>query len=255
MPTVYKYRLYCNDESTWKYVWSETSPTTCPTNTSHDINLESITDIEKLASNQVKLNPIDIPNDYRNVGGYYRLKTHSIEVAPNTTSTSTFSFPYPIAVIGGYLSVPDNYEDDCFTLGCGYDTTLGIITQDIVSGATSIVATPTSLQYMRIGGYLRLTDGVNTTEYIEISDINKETNVVTLLSSIPYDYEATSPTYIQNAVIFADKVVFGAGGMYRMGSNSFGATYVPENTVFRITYTNNSSIDTKKPKLFYDYYY
>jgi len=41
-----KYRIYCNDCADYIYTWGETTPTTCPINTSHDIDVESITIID-----------------------------------------------------------------------------------------------------------------------------------------------------------------------------------------------------------------
>jgi len=38
MATVYKYRVWCNTESGWQYVWAEEEPTVCPNNTGHTID-------------------------------------------------------------------------------------------------------------------------------------------------------------------------------------------------------------------------
>lgn len=45
MATVYKYRVWCNTESAWQYVWSEseTEPTNCPNDTGHTIDSDKTT--------------------------------------------------------------------------------------------------------------------------------------------------------------------------------------------------------------------
>ena len=52
MTTVYKYRIYCITENTWSYIWSETLPTTCPNDTNHEVNPESISDIDSVTTVQ-----------------------------------------------------------------------------------------------------------------------------------------------------------------------------------------------------------
>jgi len=35
---VYKYRVWCNTDSKWEYVWAEVEPTVCPVDTAHPID-------------------------------------------------------------------------------------------------------------------------------------------------------------------------------------------------------------------------
>lgn len=46
MAVVHKYRVWCNTEAAWKFVWGETPPTQCPDNTADTIDLNSISIIE-----------------------------------------------------------------------------------------------------------------------------------------------------------------------------------------------------------------
>ena len=36
------YRIYCETDSKWEYLWSNSEPTTCPTNAGHSVNSNSI---------------------------------------------------------------------------------------------------------------------------------------------------------------------------------------------------------------------
>src|SRR6185503_15795570 len=42
MTILYKYRIYCNTENEFKYVWGTTPPTTCPTDPLHSVNPDSV---------------------------------------------------------------------------------------------------------------------------------------------------------------------------------------------------------------------
>ena len=57
--SVYKYRIYCNDESTYNYVWNTTPPTTCPNNNTHVIDNTTITVVDSISNDEQKLN-VDI---------------------------------------------------------------------------------------------------------------------------------------------------------------------------------------------------
>lgn len=46
--SVYKYRIYCNDESAYFYKWDTTKPTTCPNNNAHSIDFETIAITDKV---------------------------------------------------------------------------------------------------------------------------------------------------------------------------------------------------------------
>lgn len=42
-----QYRIFCSTENTFKYVWRNSPPSTCPTNESHTVSVSSISDIKK----------------------------------------------------------------------------------------------------------------------------------------------------------------------------------------------------------------
>lgn len=54
---VYRWRLFCNTENDWVYLWSENTPTTCPNNTGDVINTSSIQLVD-----QVQVNDVNIVN-------------------------------------------------------------------------------------------------------------------------------------------------------------------------------------------------
>lgn len=256
MTTVNKYRIYCIDDSKWEYTWGETPPTTCPTNTAHAVNAGSVSIIDEVKTESVQINEVQIPAGSQPTGGFYRIKSQAFDAPASSTTTSTFSFPYPVAVISGYIKTDDSMRGDVLSVGVGYDTTLGLITANVTTGDTAINVNHSAVTnyYMRVGGFLRLTNGVVATPYYEIVSKNTSTDVVTIRTGVDQDFLSSVPTYVQIAVIFADNIEFGCPDQYAMGISNIGASYVPANLVFRITYTNNGEA-SKRPVLVYDIYY
>jgi hypothetical protein len=46
MSDLSNYRIYCNDETTYVYVWSRTKPTECPNNAGHELDATSFAIVE-----------------------------------------------------------------------------------------------------------------------------------------------------------------------------------------------------------------
>jgi len=256
MATVYRYRIYCNTEAQWKYVWGPTPPVACPTDTAHPVNPDSISIIDEVSTTELKIKEVTAPSGQPPVGGYYRLKSQAFDALANSTTTSSFVYPYPVGILSGTLKTDLTHTGDIISIGAAYDTTVGTIAADVITNDVVIPVPPSVLAvpYIRTGGHIRLTDGKTSTPYIPIATINMNTNVICLASGIPSGYLAASPTYIQVAVIFCDAVEIGVPGDYTMGKSNIGGTYVPPGVAFRITYVNNGNTD-KRISLRYDFYY
>jgi hypothetical protein len=66
MPTehlIYNYRIYCNVDQQWEYIWDTVAPTICPINDSHEINPDSISSMNDL--NAVTITSTDSPYDIK----------------------------------------------------------------------------------------------------------------------------------------------------------------------------------------------
>lgn len=57
--TINQYRFLCGTESTYKYVWAESQPTTCPTASNHTIDLNSLTIVDSISQNSTALTDIN----------------------------------------------------------------------------------------------------------------------------------------------------------------------------------------------------
>ena len=253
--TVYEYRIFCITENTWKYTWGLVPPTTCPTNTADAVNPASVQQVDSISNDTVTINKIRVvPPNYTPLGGYYRMTCQAFTANPNSTTTSTFSFPYPIAIMSGYILTDTSMQGDIISIGAGYGSTVATLTSSANIGDTTIAITPSIIGgfYMRTGGYMRITDGTNTTAYSIVTSQNTNTGTITLATPISYNFNTGA--FVQVAIVFMDNVTLGPAGSYRVGEYAIGASYVNANTTFQITYTT-TSISSKPVSFIFDYLY
>lgn len=78
MSTIYKYRIYCSNESSEKYVWAESAPTTCPFDCTHSIDLSKTRIIKTIKESLVK-----IDEGSEDVGDSYRSCSYFMEIPEN----------------------------------------------------------------------------------------------------------------------------------------------------------------------------
>lgn len=77
---LFKYKVYCNTESAWTYVWSETEPTVCPNNNGHSIDISKTTIIDRI-----------LAADPRNNSGNAIIQITPIEGTKKTIITHNFA--------------------------------------------------------------------------------------------------------------------------------------------------------------------
>jgi hypothetical protein len=249
MSQVNLYHFWCNNDSKWVEAWGTSEPQVCPDNSGHSGDTGATYIIRSIADNQVviKEETADDPNAVLS-GGHFHIMSKNFD-CPGPTGTMTelkYSYPYPTSVINGYMMTDDSMRGDDVCIEVGKGVTIGALGASGASGATSIVVSSTVIPNTAIGRMVRLTDGTNTTPYIRINGISGTNSTLTLNDSLPYSFSPFSPTYVQNSIVYADHIELGPAGKYTMGTNKIGASHVPANTEFTITYTNQSNI-TKRP--------
>jgi hypothetical protein len=63
MTTVNRYKIWCNTENDYVYDWNDTEPTTCPNDTGHSIDAESISIVEHVSETHVILDEVSKTTD------------------------------------------------------------------------------------------------------------------------------------------------------------------------------------------------
>lgn len=123
MTTVYKWRVRCDTDNTWESLWSEEEPIVCPVNTTHTINGDLTSIVDKIEKNRVEIIEESIPT-----GGHYQ--THSIKIMANANTTTEVKTNWPVnisALAVNFVTVDEN-QGDCINMYAGKDLTIGAIT-------------------------------------------------------------------------------------------------------------------------------
>lgn len=157
--TLHKYRVFCISENVYKYVWSESQPTTCPTNNGHTIDsigtviVDTIQDSSTYVTNMPLTASSDLQTSSKNII-YQSLGVHGIsELRDIQTSNGYGSVTYTNGDSEIRLVTTSN-GSDFITLQTSerfYAPPPG--TQSEFSIGIRIPYTPSGSQYVKLGIY------------------------------------------------------------------------------------------------------
>jgi len=126
MTTYNKYRVKCSTDNKFEY-WvldaATAVPTTCPTNTAHTIDTSQTVIVDTIEDAQ-----ITIKEEGTKTGGYFKLDMLKTVALANTSTTTIFSFPYPINVLSAYLISEEVHRGDVMCWTINPNTTVGALT-------------------------------------------------------------------------------------------------------------------------------
>ena len=250
-PTVYQYRIYCNTESANVYEWAETEPTTCPNNTAHSINPNSISIVDQQGPTLTTVKEETTPT-----GGHYRIESKNIIANAGTSITTSlqFSWPYDISVLAIYLSPNSANDGDVITITVGEDTIIGTITADIAAGTSVIPVNSTVISTIAKGYYVKLDDGTNADSLGRVIGFDSINNTITVEASTVHVFTAATPTYVKISVRAVDQLELVANLQYTIGMKKIGGSFIPANTMVSLDYLNKTNVP-KNLVLAYEYLY
>jgi len=183
MTTVYLYKLWCITEGTWKYVYGDSAPTVCPTDTSHTIDTNSIT-IEEIISPDIittRLSQTDLLNE--NTAITVERGFNIPVTAGETISSKVESFPFDIDLVAGFVQYKDAVWGDYIEISAMPlgDASIGTLAADALAGDTVITVDNDAYQNLRLGNFVLI--GTDTTEY-RITSMDDSTNQLALESGL-----------------------------------------------------------------------
>lgn len=122
--TVYKYRIYCYDESGWIEGFGTDEPTTCYTDTAHSVNAASAQEVERISNQQV-----EIIEEHDPTQGKLCRRMLAFNYAANTTTYGVIQWPVKTSpLVVAYFSKAAQ-EGDYFQMIVGNENTItGILT-------------------------------------------------------------------------------------------------------------------------------
>lgn len=232
--SIYKYRIFCQEENTFITIWDKTPPTVCPNN-SHPIDTTSITIIEQISENNVNI----IQSQPGFTNGFYKVEGFSFTIPANSSAYKDISWPYNIAVMTMNLQPSTDNIGDCVNAYAGPDTIIGVNTQTLSQNVFVISVNSTVLLNIKLGytvSVVNNTQNINMGECISIDTVNSRITCNTIAS------ESIAPgAYIKVSRHIIKNITFTTNNIINLANKNVSSTSFPANTVARMVYTNNSN--------------
>ena len=219
--TVYKYRIYCITEAQNVYEWNTETPTTCPNNTAHTINPNSISIVGQLSTNLVKIQQETVPT-----GGNFRAETFKITAATGPGMTATqISWPINVSLLQASFTTDSTNQGDNVTVEIPSNLAIGTITQNVNAGDKVINVSASVIQNIMLGYCLILSDGTNTNDLGRISAIDTVNNTVTVQLASANNFAVATPTVVGLTIRPVSNFEFGPPQTYNLGQSSLGSFF------------------------------
>lgn len=248
--TLYKYRIFCQTEDQFVYMWSETEPTQCPNNSSDTINANSISIVDQMGPDT-----ITIKDEYVPTGHNFKTETRKISVAagPDVTTTEYFSWPFNITVLNLYFVTILDHEGDILQIDVPFDRIVGAVTAPVSIGDTQIYVNQTVIDNVYVGYTFFLDDETNLDDLGRVIAIDATNNIVTVETATTYAFSPLTPTYVKITRRSIDFEI-GCPHQYAIGMKTVTGSHLPANEQARVQYINKSSV-TKDFIIIYEYLY
>ncbi len=236
MTTLYQYRIWCETENMYTYVWSESLPTVCPNDTTHVISASTITIVGKMETPMVTIQN-DIP-------GSYQSSTVRIDVPSGATGSiyiQDISFPYDIYIWTTEFVSDASMIGDEFNIIASPNTTIGVITAPALIGATTLNVSSTIFTsgYVTRGVDISISDGTNTQILGRVTDIDAVNQTITIENALISGYNAGSFVLL-NVYVVRNQYIGAANKTYLYGKKGFSARKLEKDQVFEFVYKNNT---------------
>jgi hypothetical protein len=108
-----------------------------------------------------------------------------------------------------------------------------------------ISVSSTVIANVYIGYQIKLYDGVNTDDVERVLFIDTENSKIYVETNLTNSFLVASPTYIKQTVFMFKDYDFQEPWEHEIGQSKIGGSYIPKDTIVKISY-NNKSIDTDK---------
>ena len=240
-----KYRVWCDTDSKYEYVWGTEAPTKCPTNTTHSLT-GGATIVGGLSSNDLRLQEED---PLHKTGGHFQVHGEQFEAPNNSVTNHDFSFPFDIAIFAATVNTSGLSDGDTIDFEIGPDTIIGAITADVTANDTVITVQQSVIDNIAVGKYLTLDDGTNSERgwVIDIDDVNL---TVTLNAGTTNGYSAATPTTCGVTTKMANNLEIVSSSRYDLGQSKMGGSWVPAGTIIRISFTNGAGSQVRVRAVF-----
>lgn len=179
-----------------------------------------------------------------------RIEGFVLSIPANSKRNLDISYPYLIDLESGECFVPKAKANDIGEFHVAPDVQIGVITQDALLGATEIFVNSTVLQNVKAGFHVRI--GTANDLLHEIASVDLVNSKLVLREAL--DENKITGEAVLRTIIYAKNILLEANEVVSLGGQMIGTASIPANTVLRMIYTNNESVDKEiRFRLIYKY--
>ena len=232
------YEIYCETEGQWQQKWDSEEPKFCPNNNTPTIDPSSISIIDKIDNQEVK-----IKEESTETGGNFASKTISINAKPSNITSKNISWPFPISALSvGFVSTEENVGDT-ISLIVNKDSTIGTNPLLILTGTQQFTVSQTVIDNTNLGYYITLQSSDSINHLGRVLAIDKSTNKITTEYQTSDSFPAFSS--IKQSVYILKDWEIGPPCRYEIGNKKIGGSYIPTGIEVSIEYNNLTGNEKK----------
>ncbi len=172
--------------------------------------------------------------------GFFRSEGFSMTCGALSTSSTTFSFPYPIAPTVIKFYVRDTNVGDSFNTYIAEKTTIGVLTTSHSSGTNVLSVSDTVIKHIKVGFICTVSNGATENALGEVISVNQTNNTITVEQNLSTSFPANS--LVKMTINNIKNYSLYASGLNIIGDSRIGSSYLPPNTPIKIYYTNNGLV-------------
>jgi len=227
------YRVYCNDEAAYVYVWAETEPTVCPNNNTHTINTSLTTITDTLSTSTVKTE--------ENTEGYFETEHIKMNIPSGTPGDVTehdVIWPCDQLLWRTILDPTSDMIGDSISVLASPETTVGVLMAPVNIGDTTVTVNSTVTDNTWRGFLITIDDGVNKDVLGRCTAVDAAGGTISFQTPTSYAFAAGTPVKISVYVLKDIRIT--NTNTIDIGSKGFKGKTITAGLILRVYYTNNS---------------
>ena len=235
-----EWRIYCETEQAWK-LWkldsAEPAPTTCPTDTAHTCNADSV---DRTPRRRVVREVIVKEEDVR-TGGHF--DTHGVVINADCNAVTLHNEAAFVAesVLAISYTTTDMHKGDIIDVTLAKETPIGVVTAPVAVDDTVFRVSATVFDHAYKGPCLAsISDGTHRAQLGRIKALDRNALTVTTERGSPHSFVAGPTTLFEMTVSNVRSIEIGPPSHEIVGSSKIGASHVPQDIVVQLTYHNRS---------------
>jgi len=238
MTEVNQYKIYCTSDSKWECVWGTDPPTTCPTNTAHTVDANSVSIVKTIGDPIITVKEEETPT-----GGHFAAETIVIDAGNFETKVQDIFWPIPINVLEIIVHPTIGMDNDTISVDIAPNTTVGVLTATGATGATVLNVSSTVTDNIEIGFHCCLAGHTGAMAMLgRVLNVDGPNGQITTEFPITEWDFAPSLTAVQQDIYMMYKHELPVSAVpFHVGGSKIGASYIPANTTIRCTYNNSST--------------